>query len=94
MCCLAKECVHTSGNDNGLNLTLFASGTRVHSITRAFGHRKGLAGECRLRATQKSGEAQFNINPKKSTYRGEQLQFALPDQFSVDPLQADERQPE
>jgi hypothetical protein len=37
-----------SGNDNGINLTLFASGARVHSIGRgrAFGGRKGLAGEC------------------------------------------------
>jgi hypothetical protein len=63
MCCLAKECVHTSGNDNGLNLALFASGARVHSITRAFGHRKGLTGECRLQSTQKSEETQFNISP-------------------------------
>ena len=60
---LPKECVHTSGNDNGLNLTLFASGARVHSTTRAFGHRKRLPGERRLQAKQKSEEAQFNINP-------------------------------
>ena len=63
MCCLAKECVHTSGNDNGLNLALFASGARVHSTTRAFGHRKRLPGERRLQAKQKSEEAQFNTNP-------------------------------
>ena len=39
----------------------------------------------------KTVEPQFNINPK-NLHREEQLQFALPDRFSVDPLQADERQ--
>ena len=39
----------------------------------------------------KTVQAQFNINPK-NPHREEQLQFALPDRFSVDSLQVDEHQ--
>jgi hypothetical protein len=54
MCGLAKERVHTSGNDNSLQFALLASGARVNPITRAFGHRQGLASERGLQEKTKS----------------------------------------
>lgn len=52
-CCLqgvqlTKEGVDTSGNDNSLNLTLFASGTREDLTTRVPCDWQGLTSEGRL----------------------------------------------
>jgi hypothetical protein len=63
MCGLAKERVHTSGNDNSLEFTLLASGARVNPIARAFGHRQGLTSERRLHEKTKSQVSTQKLKP-------------------------------
>uniref|UniRef100_A0A0A9FQW0 Mha2 n=1 Tax=Arundo donax TaxID=35708 RepID=A0A0A9FQW0_ARUDO len=48
MSSLAKESVHSGGNDHSLDLTLLASGAREDLVARALGHWEGLSSKCRL----------------------------------------------
>ena len=48
VCSLTKEGVDTSGNDNSLNFTLFAGGTREDLLTRVPCDWQGLTSEGRL----------------------------------------------
>lgn len=78
MSCLAKECVHTGGDDNSLDFTLLACGTRVYSITRAFGHRQGLTSECWLhKNTSKSQNSDARVFWSNKFTKGDRLQFAI-----------------
>jgi len=52
---LPKEGVDTSGNNYCFNLSLFASRTRVNTISRTFCHGKGLTSKCRLRNQKEEG---------------------------------------
>jgi len=44
----AKEGMNTSGNNHGLNLSLFASGSRVYFVPRFLGGGQRLSGQSRL----------------------------------------------
>ena len=48
MSCLPEKGMHSSGNNNGLDLSLLAGGAREHSITRILGDRQRFTGKSRL----------------------------------------------